>query len=306
MSDTKLFLGIEVGDTSLKVALLEPTEKRVIKTAVLQTEVRPIDDIFTFETVLQAWLDENQLENIDSISVTVPAFQSIIRQVFVPAEAVPNIAEYLQWYMGQISNADKDAYVLDYRELGGDASLGKTVLLIAVRREWVDALRKGFRSKNLIPKAMEVDVLSVMNLMDVGGLIDGMECVIKANYTGVTMFWITKDKLHALRCVSTLSLVNAESMEAACSQLADDILEQMALAHEQNAVPEVKQVHLCGEMAMDPTFVQILREKVNGECQLTLMDSFAGLRLPVDEADSTAVLCCTGAIGAALGVMEGV
>ena len=80
----------------------------------------------------------------------------------------------------------------------------------------------------------------------------------------------------------------------------------MKLAKEQNSVPDVKQVHICGEMAMEPLFVQKLREKLADSCQVVLMDSFSNLRLPVDEADSAAVLNCAGAIGTALGVMEGV
>ena len=305
MSDTKLYLGIEVGDVSLKVALLDSAEKRVLKTAVLQTETSPIDDIFTFETVLQGWMEENELESVEAISVTVPAFRSIVRQVFVPAEAVPNMDEYLQWYLGLITNADKGAYIVDYKILSGDESLGKTVLLIAVRREWVDALRKGFRSKSLVPKSMEVDVLSLMNLMDVGDGIKDLECVIKADYAGVTMLWLNKDSLQALRCVSTLSLVNT-STEQAYELLANAICEQMSEAKEQNTMPEMKQVHICGEMAMDPLFVQKLRAKLTDDCQLILMDSFSNLRLPVDEVDSAAVLNCVGAIGTALSVMEGV
>ena len=287
MSDTKLYLGIEVGDVSLKVALLDGAEKRVLKTAVLQTETSPIDDIYTFETVLQGWMDECHLEEIEAISVTVPAFRSIVRQVFVPAEAVANIDDYVQWYLGLITNGDKGSYIIDYKILGGDSSVGQTVLLIAVRREWVDALRKGFRSKNLVPKGMEVDVLSLMNLMDVAeGVKKELECVIKADYFGVTLLWLR--------------------INEAVGILADGIVEQMKLAREQNAVPEVKQVHLCGEMAMEPLFVQKLREKFADSCQIALMDSFSKLRLPVDEADSAAVLNCAGAIGTALGVMEGV
>ena len=68
----------------------------------------------------------------------------------------------------------------------------------------------------------------------------------------------------------------------------------------------MKQVHICGEMAMDPLFVQKLRAKLTDDCQLILMDSFSKLRLPVDEIDSAAVLNCAGAIGTALSVMEGV
>ena len=64
MSDTKLYLGIEAGDASLKVALLDSAEKRVLKTAVLNTETSPLDDVFSFESALQDWVDENQIENI--------------------------------------------------------------------------------------------------------------------------------------------------------------------------------------------------------------------------------------------------
>ena len=77
MSDTKLYLGIEAGDASLKVALLDAAEKRVLKTAVLNTETSPLDDVFSFESALQDWVDENQIENIRAISVTIPAFRSI-------------------------------------------------------------------------------------------------------------------------------------------------------------------------------------------------------------------------------------
>ena len=51
MSDTKLYLGIEVGDTSMKVALVDSSEKKVVKAAVIPTETNPIYDIFLFESV---------------------------------------------------------------------------------------------------------------------------------------------------------------------------------------------------------------------------------------------------------------
>lgn len=304
MSDTKNYLGIEIGDASLKVALLDGAEKRVIKTAVLETETSPIDDIYTFETVLQSWMESIQLEGVEAISVAIPAFRSIIRQVFVPAEAATHLDEYLKWYLGMITNADKDAYVMDYQILSGDATLGVTVLLIAVRRQWVDALRKGFRAKSLAPKAMEVDVLSLLNLMDIAENINDLQCVIKADYTGVTLMWVSKDNLQALRCVSTLPLVNM-SREEAYTCLAQEVTRQIGLAKEENAALDIHQINICGELAMDPLFVENIR-KENPDYQLILMDSFSNLRLPVEADDSAAVLCCAGAIGAALNVMEGV
>lgn len=304
MSDTKKYLGIEIGDASLKVALLDSAEKRVIKTAVLETETSPIDDIYTFESVLQSWMDSIQLEDVEAISVAIPAFRSIIRQVFVPAEATSNLDEYLKWYLGMITNAGKDAYVMDYQILSGDTTLGVTVLLVAVRRQWVDALRKGFRAKNLAPKAMEVDVLSLLNLMDVAENMTGLQCVVKADYTGVTLMWVSKDNLQELRCVSTLPLVNM-SREEAYSCLAKEVTRQINLAKDENAALDIHQINICGELAMDPLFVENVR-KENPDYQLMLMDSFSNLRLPVEAEDSAAVLCCAGAIGAALNVMEGV
>jgi len=302
MSDTKFYLGIEVGDASLKVALLDSVERRVLRTAILQTGTSPLDDVYTFESVLQGWLDTIQVDTVEATSVAIPAFRSIIRQVYVPAEACANREDYLEWYLGLITNAEKGSYIMDSQVLCGDNTVGETVLLIAVRREWVDGLRKGFRSKMLAPKAMEVDVLSLMNLMDSAERIDGLECVIKADFAGVTLMWVSKDRLQDLRCVSTLSLVD-KSAEDAYGFLARGIREQIDLAKEDNVSFDVNQIHLCGELATDPLFMRNLQEAIP-EYQISLMDSFSNLRLPVEEEDSAAVLSCSGAIGAALNLLE--
>jgi len=302
MSDTKIYLGIEVGDASLKVALVDATERRVLRTAILQTGTSPLDDVYTFESVLQGWLDSIQQETLEAVSVAIPAFRSIIRQVYVPAEACANRDDYLEWYLGLITNAEKGSYIMDTQVLCGDATVGETVLLIAVRREWVDGLRKGFRSKMLAPKAMEVDVLSLMNLMDSAERIDGLECVIKADFAGVTLMWLSKDRLQDLRCVSTLSLVD-KSAEEAYGFLAKEIRQQIDLAKEDNVSYDVHQIHLCGELATDPLFMRNLQAAVS-DYQIVLMDSFSNLRLPVEEEDSAAVLSCSAAIGAALNLME--
>lgn len=304
MADTKLYLGIEVGDASLKVALVDSVERRVLKTAILETETSPLADVYAFETVLQGWMDFCQIGAVDSVSVCIPAFRSIIRQVFVPPEASKNLSDYVQWYVSLITNADAGAYVVDYKILGGSDSLGYTVMLIAVRQEWIDNLRKGFRNKKLAPKAMDVDVVSIMNLLDFAENLNELQCVVKADYAGVTMMWFSKDNLQALRCVSTLALVN-KSREEAYQILADGIAEQIEIARAENASIVTKHIHLCGDMASDLMFVENLRAKLPN-CSLSLMDSFSNLRLPVEAEDSTAVLNCTAAIGAALNVMEGV
>lgn len=304
MSDTKIYMGVEVGDANLKVALVDGTERRVLKTAVLDTETSPLDDVYAFESAVQNWLEYSQIESVDAVSVSIPAFRSIVRQVFVPPEAAKNMDDYIKWYVSLITNAEANAYIIDYQILSGEESLGFTVMLIAVREKWVDNLRKGFRSKMLAPKAMDVDVLSIMNLVDFAEDVTELTCVVKADYAGVTLLWLTKDNLQALRCVSTLSLVN-KTPEEAYQFLVSGIAEQIRVAQEENAAIVTKQIRLCGDMANDMMFVEGLRQKLS-DCQVIPMDSFSNLRLPTEAEDSAAVLSCAGAIGAALNVMEGV
>lgn len=303
MSDTKLYLGIEVSDTSMKVALVDAAEKKVVKVAVLPTECNPIYDIFLFESTLQQWVDENQIENIEATSVTMPATMSIIRKVYVPPEAVANKWQYLNWYLELFTNAEAGAYIVDAKTLSGDDSFGYNELVMAVRKEWVDALRKGFRSRMLSPKSMEVDVLSIMNVMDVGEKIKDAVCVVKADYSGVTLIWMRRDELLALRCVSTLSMVG-KTEDIAYPILANEIVEQIKLVQTENSINGVTDVRLCGEMASQEMFVNTLTGKLT-DYHVSLMTGLS--QLPSDESvNPVDMICCIGAVGTALNQMEGV
>ena len=303
MSDTKLYLGIEVGDTAMKVALVDSSAKKVLKAAVLPTECNPIYDIFLFESTLQQWVDENEIKNIEAISVTMPATMSIIRKVYIPPEAVANKEQYLNWYLELFTNADAAAYIVDSKTLSGDDTLGYNDLVMAVRKEWVDALRKGFRSRMLSPKSMEVDVLSLMNVMDVGEKIKDAVCIVKADFSGVTIVWMRRDELLALRCVSTLSMVG-KTEDVAYPILANEIVEQIGLAQSENSVKGVTDVRLCGEMASNEQFANILMEKL-GDYNVSLITELS--QLPSDESiNPIDMICCVGAVGAALNQMEGV
>lgn len=297
MDDTKLHLGIEAGEVLLKVALYDPNDKKVVKTAILNTETNPLDDVSSFEAALQTWLAENEGVQIDSVSLTVSSFRAVVRQLFVPPEA-KNVREYLQWYLGNLVNANVADYVMDFVELGGSAELGRTVLMIAMRKAWVNSIRKGFRNQQIAPKILEVDALSLMNLLEASGMLDNkLQCVIKADVTGVMLLWASKDDLRALRCCSTLDLAGKEREEAYV-QLSENIAKQVEEAASANGTA-VDRYMLCGELATDLLFVENLR-KALGDKPITQMDSFPDIRLPVDEESASHVLSCAGAIGVAL------
>lgn len=297
MDDTKLHLGIEAGEVLLKVALYDPKDKKVVKTAILNTETNPLDDVSSFEAALQTWLAENEGVQIDSVSLTVSSFRAVVRQLFVPPEA-KNVREYLQWYLGNLVNANVADYVMDFVELGGSAELGRTVLMIAMRKAWVNSIRKGFRNQQIAPKILEVDALSLMNLLEASGILDNkLQCVIKADVTGVMLLWASKDDLRALRCCSTLDLAGKEREEAYV-QLSENVAKQVEEAASANGTA-VDRYMLCGELATDLLFVENLR-KALGDKPITQMDSFPDIRLPVDEESASHVLSCAGAIGVAL------
>ncbi len=297
MADTKLHLGIEAGEVLLKVALYDPQEKKVVKTAILDTETNPLDDVFSFEAALQAWLSANEDIQVGSVGLTVSSFRAVVRELFVPPEA-KNVREYVEWYLGTLVNTNVNEYVLDFVELGGSADAGRTVLMIALRKTWVNSIRKGFRNQQIAPKILEVDALSIMNLLEAGsGLDSQVKCVIKADVTGVMLLWASKDDLRALRCVSTFDLAG-KAREEAYAELAGNIWKQVQGVADLSGV-SAPQYLLCGELATDILFVEHLG-KALGDSPVLPMDSFANIRLPIEEESARHVLSCAGAIGVAL------
>src|SRR5690554_817114 len=299
MSDMKLQLGIEIGDAALKLALFDPEAKKVLNTAYLATEVSPLDDIYTFESVLQAWLDQHGYDSVDTITLTLSVFRGVFRQIYIPPEASSNIKEYLTWKLNLLTGLKPDTFYFDYHVLRGDKIVGFTVVLIAVRRVWVDAVRKGFRSKKISPQIFELDVVSIFNLLKQDGVFieDEVQAVIKVDVAGVVLMFFSQDDIKAIRSVSTLELVG-KSKDDAFNLLSQRILEQVNLAASENGA-HVKTLTLCGELLNDPSFFEIFKSKFDSY-ELKLLDFFNNIRLPVDEESVSSILSCVGAIGASL------
>lgn len=302
MSDTKLHLGLEAGELSLKVVLFDAENKAIVKAASLDMPVPPLNDIATLETTLQGWLTENSIEEVASISLAASSFRAVVKQIVVPPE-VKEIHDYLVWYLSTLINEAPKHYFLDYQVLSEDKEIGTTVLFIALRNEWVDAARKGFRNKKLAPQLMIVDVVSMMNLAEVASETpDGLRCVVKADIAGVSLMWISKDNLRCLRGVSTIDLVGRDQIEA-YQILSLGIQEQLNKVKEDCGI-ETPKFFLCGDVSTDATFSAILRAVLK-DTEIVLMDSLPYIKLPAD-ADQAALLpLCVGALGAAVQAAAG-
>ncbi len=305
MNDTPLHLGIDAGEYSLKVVLYNAKEKSLAHMAALDLPLPALTNIPMLEEALKGWLDGLSIspDSLASVSLTVPTFRAIAREVFVPPE-VPDIAEYLKWYLSTIVNDHPERYILDYQTLSGSAELGWTVLFIALREEWVDAVRKGFRNRKLEPHYLNVDVAVLLNYIEVAcENPQERRCFVKADYAGISLMWISKDKLHLLRGVSTLELVGKEQADA-FRILSEGIAKEIAEASAENGI-KTENVILCGDVSADPAFVEVLTEKLQG-FNVKLLDSFEKIQNVADEKEAALTSLCVGALGVALSAAEGV
>ncbi len=297
MSDKKLHLGLGAGDLSLKVVLYDAEEKAVVRAASLDLPAPALNDIATTETVLQGWLSEAGIEDLASVSLTTSSFRSIVKQVVVPNE-VPDIREYLTWYLSTLVNDPVRRYFLDFQVLSEDKDIGTTVLFVALRNEWVDAARKGFRNRKLAPQLMNVDVVSVMNLVEAGlEKPTELRCVVKADIAGVSIMWFQKDNLRCLRGVSTIELVGRDQMDA-YQILSYGIAEEISKVKDSLKIDTPK-VLLCGDVSTDTLFVDVLKARLP-ETEISLMDSFANIKLPENEAEAALMPLCVSALGVAV------
>lgn len=299
MSDSKLHLGLDAGELSLKVVLYDAANNAIVRAASLDMPVPPLNDVATFENALQTWLSENQIEidDVASISLTTSSFRAVVKQIVVPPE-VADIPAYLSWYLSTLVNDSPKRYFIDYQMIYEDKELGSTVLFVALRNEWVDAARKGFRNKKLAPQLMNVDVISMMNLLE-ASLEDAAElhCAVKADIAGVSVMWISKDNLRLLRGVSTIELVGREQVDA-YQILAHGIAEQLEDAKKSSGIDTPK-IFLCGDIATDQLFFNILKAHLKG-VEVELVDKFPKLILPENPDEAALLPLCVGALGAAV------
>ena len=303
MSDTTLHLGIDAGELSLKVVLYDAEEKAVVKMASLDVPVSPLNDISTLETTIQNWLNETDIHDLASVSLTVSAFRAIVEQIFVPPE-VPDLDEYLKWFLSTRINDNVSHYLLDYQKVQGSKELGWTILFMALRSELVYVVRKGFKNKKLIPQLMNIDVLALLNLVELGYEdSNSKRCIVKADVSGVSVVWLSKDNLILYRGISTLDLVGKNQTEAY------QLLSKNIAACIQNVSKEfnikTEAIELCGDIATDSLFFETLQMTLPGN-PVQLLNALPKIKLNVDEAEASYLPLCAGALGVALQAAEGV
>lgn len=298
-------LGIEIGDTSLKLALFDHKKRRVLRIGVVEVASHPLREVDLLEKTIQQWCESFPEINSSSICLSIPTRLSVVRQVTIPAE-IKEEREYVEWEFSTAVNSPRSEYYMDFHTLATGRGQPKVAIVGAIRKIWLDSMRKGFQHRDIIPGTVEIDAFSLLNLMEVGilGNKNAVVCVVKVDRTGVIVVWGQAGSLRALRWVSVSALSTLGRMDAFMA-LAQDLTQELhkgfSLVGVDNAAGQI--VHLCGDLSIESDFVDALR-KASPDFLYHLLDSFHRIQLDVDASTASKIPLCATAIGVALRYRE--
>lgn len=295
MAKTQLNLGIETSETGLKLALFDSKAKKVLRTDVVAMSQNPLHSVTEFEDALWAWLLQQGSPTLASISVSLPSIHGAIRDIRIPTDT-NQPEEYIHWELASSLSTPIDNYYYG-ADFYPDAKKPQGALVAAFRRAYIDALRS-FSNKKLTPTLVEPDIFALLNLLEYSENTDeGMHCVVKADQNGIMAFWGNGHSLGAVRWTSTMGLgVDPDSVMY--PKLVENTY-RMLMEGFGSPLEGKPQVRLCGELAAQPLFIDLLYQKAQ-EFELMLWDSFLKISLVAEGNTPNSVLNCTGAIGVAV------
>ncbi|HSQ41313.1 MAG TPA: hypothetical protein VLM37_03425 [Fibrobacteraceae bacterium] len=298
-------LGIEIGDSSLKLALFDHKQSKVLRMGVIETTSHPLREVDVLEKSIAQWTESLEDPVACGINLTIPARLCVVRLVEIPQE-IKDVRDYVEWEFSTAVNAQRSEYYLDYQLAEAGRKPPKIAVVGAIRRIWMDTMRRGFQRRELVPQVVEVDAFSLLNLMEKGiaGHKGGVVCVVKVDRTGVILVWGQAGTLCGLRWVSVSALSTMSRMEAfqaLAKDLTDELHKGFANVGIDNAEGQI--VHLCGDLSIEPDFVEALR-KSSPAFLYHLLDAFHKIQIDAESATSNRTPLCAAAIGAALRYRE--
>ncbi|GBU24185.1 hypothetical protein R83H12_00813 [Fibrobacteria bacterium R8-3-H12] len=287
MATHKICLGVETDQDGLKIALVEPERKHIIKVDVVPTSGNSINDVSIYSSVLNSWTHNNLLPKINSVAVAFPACNGIMRFVSIPKE-IEDTYNYVSWEFASSINSAANDYKVSV-DFYPNAKKPECAIVVAMRKRIVDSFHSAELEKSgFMPSYLMADICVLHNLLESSeGLGSQPKCVLKADEKFVSVFWSNESGPIAIRllpgdCISPSAV--------------HGILES---GYE--GFPKAKKiVKLCGELSARAEFASELANlgaKAGMEIQPWKQLSKFSLE---KNADFSKLSQCMGAIGATL------
>jgi len=288
MATHKICLGVETNQDGLKIALVEPERKHVIKVDAVPTSGNSIDDVSIYSSVLTSWARNNLLPKISSVAVAFPACNSIMRLVSIPKE-IEDTFSYVSWEFASSINSNASDYKMNVA-LYPNAKKPKYAIVVAMRKRLVDSFHSSELEKSEFrPSYLMADICVLHNLLECSeGLGSQPKCVLKADEKFVSAFWSNETGPVAIR------LLPSDCISPSA------VLGILKSGYEE--FPKAKKiVKFCGELSARAEFANELANLgVKDRMEIKPWKQLSKFSLEKN-ADFSKLSQCMGAIGATLG-----
>jgi hypothetical protein len=285
----KVCLGVEIGQNGLKIALVEPKRKKIVKIDIVPTPSNSMYDAPTYASVISSWVRNNLSSKVASVAVAFPSNTGIMRCISVPKE-VGNPENYTAWEFASAINSQIGDYKLK-AFFYPSKKKPERAIVSALHKNIVESFcspeveRSGFRPDYLI-----ADVCALFNLLEASeGIGSAVKCVLKVDEKFAVAFWANESGPLSIRALPA----NCISEESILGILESGFLE----------FPKAKKiVKFCGEFSEDNEFTISIIDgalRLKSPLDILLWDSVNKFSLDRNEEFSK-LPQCLGAVGATL------
>jgi len=282
-------LGVEISEDELKIALVEPNRKHVIKIDVLPTSGNSISDTSIYASVLSSWTRSNLRQEKNAVAVAFPANSGIMRLVDIPKEMEGGYYDYVNWEFEHATDLKAGDYQMD-AAFYPNQKKPERVIATAINKKLVDSFSSELIEKSgFSPSCLIADVCALLNILEASeGLGSQPKCVLKADDRFIVAVWGNETGPVAFRflpkdCVSPKAIA--------------DILESGFKEY-----PKAKKnVKLCGKLSANAEFVADITKSAKAlkePIEVQLWNSLS--KFSLEKGDFSKLSQCVGAIGATL------
>jgi len=290
MAAQNICLGVEIGQDDLKVALVDPGRKHIIKADVVPTSGNPIGDASVYASVLGSWSRSNLLSRINAVAVAFPACNGIMRLVPIPKEIDSGYYDYVNWEFSHATNLRAGDYQMD-ASFYPNQKKPERVVVTAMNKKLIETFNSEEVEKSgFSPGCLLADICALLNLLEVSEGLGGQpKCILKADEKFAVAFWGNESGPMAIRLLPK---------DCISSEAIADILNAGF-----NEFPKAKRiVKLCGELSANAEFTASLAAKVKSFKEPIEVQSWKSLsKFSLEKVgDFSKLSQCLGAIGATL------
>jgi type IV pilus assembly protein PilM len=298
-------VALELSRSFLKLVEFLPAENQISTVAIKPLDAeRWNDDEYLVEQVRHS-VSKHVTDADADLITSMSGENAVIRQVEIP-NSEDNLIDAIEWEMEQYLIHPLNEYLLDYQSLGSNQDeTARTYLVAAFRRSEVERFKRIMDQSGCSLAVMDLDIFAAQNVFEV-------------NYPEklpLKTFLIKADS-NIVKCIRTQSgqflgfetlAVDAAFMnsgEEAKSSIVASLVNQIRGAFDRtlDAWQGVDQIVLCGDLALDNDFREML--EANLPAEVTHLNAFKEITFALSPEKSAvfqpSAPQCAGAVGLAL------